>query len=731
MSVNKPDLNRVWANGAPTGNVVDPDTTTPGKFNTGWQAEIPPFEHFNFIQKLVTQSLAHINERGVPEWDNSTVYLNKALARASDGEIYQATEENSNSDPVLKIKWKLYILDDLSTTDSSVPVGGVPAGELSKSAMQREHSNLSPVMLDQFVNYLGGRGMLAAETPSIITEQNITSSAAAGATSVALADTANMVVGARIMIYHSGVDLYEPYFITSKSASTIGMSSGLRHPVTANISKIERLWYNQPHPGKFYMRMLAQKIARLPASELSTPSSGRLYFSQFDSDPTDANDLATGIGSGTVAYVNELNVSQGDIAKPLESMIGRALFIEGSADGFGAELPLFRTYGVTDAVLSIAIMCRNPAIDIEIRLIDTDGFVQTVIPVDKTQLRNMGLYRYPIKLSGRTEQLKVQVVASGGVTAATSIIVDQIEICQASAVDVLPIIDKTKPCKIVGLGDSWIAGDTTQSERESILTQLAIELPNATIINAGVGGQKVWEMYNRFETDVAVHEPDYVIVNTGTNDAYSPISGTFFPNSVDQFERYYNLLIGKIMAIGAKPIIIGVPALAEEDGARVNWELNDKAKTYYRYFYKRLSQVVDYTPPVEPVPEPVITEFTPVLKINNSETGITYTSRTGNYSQNGRVVTFTINITLSAKGASTGLVTIDMPPVTNSGGVTPFTTVVNNVTSALGMYAIGSIGATGQMRLHIPSATGNDAATEANITDTTIIRVSGSYLAAS
>ena len=94
-------------------------------------------------------------------------------------------------------------------------------------------------------------------------------------------------------------------------------------------------------------------------------------------------------------------------------------------------------------------------------------------------------------------------------------------------------------------------------------------------------------------------------------------------------------------------------------------------------------------------------------------------------------MTFTINITLSAKGASTGLVTIDMPPVTNSGGVTPFTTVVSNVTSALGMYAIGSIGATGQMRLHIPSATGNDAATEANITDTTIIRVSGSYLAAS
>lgn len=125
MSVNKPNLNRVWANGAPTGNVVDPDTTTPNKFDTGWQAEIPPFEHFNFIQKMVTQALAHINERGVPEWDSSTVYLDKALVRGSDGEIYQATEENSNSDPISKIKWKLYILDDLAKEDSDISLGGV------------------------------------------------------------------------------------------------------------------------------------------------------------------------------------------------------------------------------------------------------------------------------------------------------------------------------------------------------------------------------------------------------------------------------------------------------------------------------------------------------------------------------------------------------------------------------------------------------------------------------
>ena len=40
---DKPNLTRVWAGTAPGGNVVDPDTVTAGKFNAGWQAEVPPF----------------------------------------------------------------------------------------------------------------------------------------------------------------------------------------------------------------------------------------------------------------------------------------------------------------------------------------------------------------------------------------------------------------------------------------------------------------------------------------------------------------------------------------------------------------------------------------------------------------------------------------------------------------------------------------------------------------
>jgi len=97
---DKPDLTRVWAVGAPSGNIVDPDTTTPGKFSAGWQAEVPPFEHFNFIQKLQTQGLAHINEQGIALWDIKTSYPIGGLAKGSDGNVYKALVSQSANDPI-------------------------------------------------------------------------------------------------------------------------------------------------------------------------------------------------------------------------------------------------------------------------------------------------------------------------------------------------------------------------------------------------------------------------------------------------------------------------------------------------------------------------------------------------------------------------------------------------------------------------------------------------------
>ena len=84
----KPDMTRVWAEGAPVGNIEDPDVTSPGKFDAGWLAEIPPFENFNFLQKLFTQSAAYLNEQGIGVYDAITDYPVGCIAKGSDGNLY-------------------------------------------------------------------------------------------------------------------------------------------------------------------------------------------------------------------------------------------------------------------------------------------------------------------------------------------------------------------------------------------------------------------------------------------------------------------------------------------------------------------------------------------------------------------------------------------------------------------------------------------------------------------
>jgi hypothetical protein len=131
MATTKPDLTRIWANGAPPANVVDPDTTTPGKVLAGWQAEVPPFEHFNFLQKWFTQGLAHFNEQGIGIWDTDTTYPIDGIVKGSDGEIYKSVLEQSGNDPVSDIgtNWKPFsqsiTKDTVSdmTADTTLRVG--------------------------------------------------------------------------------------------------------------------------------------------------------------------------------------------------------------------------------------------------------------------------------------------------------------------------------------------------------------------------------------------------------------------------------------------------------------------------------------------------------------------------------------------------------------------------------------------------------------------------------
>ena len=109
----KPDMTRIWAGSAPVANIEDPDTTSPGKFTDGWEAEIPPFENFNFLQQLFTQSAAYFNENGISEWDTNTNYPQYGIARGSNGTYYQSVIEQTGNDPISDdgTNWIVWLAD--------------------------------------------------------------------------------------------------------------------------------------------------------------------------------------------------------------------------------------------------------------------------------------------------------------------------------------------------------------------------------------------------------------------------------------------------------------------------------------------------------------------------------------------------------------------------------------------------------------------------------------------
>lgn len=98
--INKPsDINKIWAS---AGDVLAPSDS---KISTGWAVEIPPRQWFNYIDWKQDQAIAHINQHGIPVWDNTTEYQwsstgTKSICMGSDGTIYRAKQVSVNQNPV-------------------------------------------------------------------------------------------------------------------------------------------------------------------------------------------------------------------------------------------------------------------------------------------------------------------------------------------------------------------------------------------------------------------------------------------------------------------------------------------------------------------------------------------------------------------------------------------------------------------------------------------------------
>lgn len=82
-------------------------------------------------------------------------------------------------------------------------------------------------------------------------------------------------------------------------------------------------------------------------------------------------------------------------------------------------------------------------------------------------------------------------------------------------------------------------------------------------IGAGIGGNKVYDLYLRMEDDVLSKNPDVVVIYVGVNDVWHKSSyGT--GTDPDKFEKFYQALINKIKGAGSKIILTTPAAIGEK-----------------------------------------------------------------------------------------------------------------------------------------------------------------------
>lgn len=134
--------------------------------------------------------------------------------------------------------------------------------------------------------------------------------------------------------------------------------------------------------------------------------------------------------------------------------------------------------------------------------------------------------------------------------------------------------------KVVFFGDSITQAGVGATGYITVLQQTLAKTGKANqfeLIGAGIGGNKVYDLYLRLEDDVLSKKPDLVFIYIGINDVWHKRThGT--GTDADKFEKFYNKLIDKIQAAGAK-VVICTPTVIGEKKGNVN-ELDGDLNRY-------------------------------------------------------------------------------------------------------------------------------------------------------
>lgn len=121
--------------------------------------------------------------------------------------------------------------------------------------------------------------------------------------------------------------------------------------------------------------------------------------------------------------------------------------------------------------------------------------------------------------------------------------------------------------------------------------------------------------------------------------------------------------------------------------------------------------------------------FTPVLTFGaGGVTGITYSTQSGLYQRVGLTISFSVSITLTSKGSSTGTATITGLPVASRTSAISFFELSQAGITYTGVFRASLNGAATTLNLvALVSSTGDTALDNTAFTNTSVLRISGTY----
>ena len=151
--------------------------------------------------------------------------------------------------------------------------------------------------------------------------------------------------------------------------------------------------------------------------------------------------------------------------------------------------------------------------------------------------------------------------------------------------------------KVIFFGDSITQAGVAPNGYITLLQQMLVKNGRDKafdLVGAGIGGNKVYDLYLRLEEDVLSKKPDLVFIYVGINDVWHKRSfGT--GTDPDKFEKFYNRIIEKIQAAGAKVVICTPTVVGEKKGFvnELDGDLNKYAEIVRKIAKNKNVELID------------------------------------------------------------------------------------------------------------------------------------------